>query len=145
MDLNALRLAVTALHAEFAWRVDRCDGVGVEELFAEDGVYAFQDQGAITGRDQIREFYDARRAGGPRTSRHLFGNIRVTQSPAGTTIGSSVLTLFAGHGDEPLPATPLMVADYIDEFRAEADGSLRFARRELSLVFGDVPSIVKRG
>ena len=59
------RQAIEALNAEFAWLIDNCDGAGVESLFTTDGVYDMSNR-VFRSRDQIKGFYDARKARGLR-------------------------------------------------------------------------------
>lgn len=129
------RLAIADLVTEFAWLIDHHDGHGVEDLFTEDGTY---DLGGWThtGREAIREFYDTRRAKGPRTSRHLFTNLRMhpptTDSDA---TGTTVLTLHAHDGEPPHPLSPVMVADYADTYRRDDDGRWLFHTRNVTFLF----------
>lgn len=133
-----VRAEIEALVAHFAWLVDHEDGHGVPELFAPDGVYGFEF-GAMEGREAIAGFYEWRRSGRPRTSRHVFTNLHLRSSGDGAAAATCVLTLHAADGDPPLPLDPVMVADYDDEFVRGRDGVWRFARRQVTLVFGSFP------
>ncbi|MGW4912731.1 nuclear transport factor 2 family protein [Streptomyces sp. NPDC004270] len=146
MDVIAqIRPRIEALIAEFAWRIDHEEGRGVAELFTTTGVYALGGVGELNGRDQIAAFYDWRRSGGPRTSRHLFTNLHLEtlDLDAGRARGTCVLSLNAAHGEGPHPLSPVMIADYADEYQRAENGEWLFARRDVSVVFGEVPGIVE--
>lgn len=129
------RAAITHLIAEFAWRIDHGDGHGVEDLFTDDGAYVLFGW-PLEGRDSIKGFYDDRRSRGPRTSRHVYDNVRITDGPDDRTAHvSSILTLHAADGEPPLPLSLLMVADYLDTLHRDDDGTWRFRRRDTTLVF----------
>lgn len=130
-----LRLHIEALHAEFAWRIDRADPSTVADLFTEDGEYGRSTGRRSVGREAIREAYRARGARGPRTARHIFTNVRLHSAGESSASGSAVLTLFAEDGVPPLPAHPLLVADYDDEFERSQQGVWLFKRRTITWVF----------
>lgn len=119
--------------AEFAFRIDYQDGLSVPELFCPDGYYE-SDGRRATGRDAIRAAYTKRAALGPRTSRHIFTNIRVSRSEDGQYSGTSLMLLFAENGVPPLPAVPLLVADVNDRYEI-VDGEVLLHSRTLSSVF----------
>lgn len=132
------RSAIHDLVAEFAWRVDHNDGVGVENLFTEDGTYDMAGW-VISGREDIKHFYDDRRARGPRTSRHLFTGLRLSANDDAIT-GISVLTLHAEQGAPPLRLDPVLVADYSDTYVRDEDGRWLFGNRAVTPLFlRDVP------
>lgn len=136
----ALRVAVEALIAEFSWRIDHDNGRGVEELFTEDGVYAMGST-ALNGRAEIVAFYERRRAHGPRTSRHLFSNLRFHAVSDECVEATTVLTLHAADGHRPHPLSPVLIADYHDRYLWDGQAWL-FVRRDVDLVFGAVPHAV---
>ncbi|MCD0447979.1 nuclear transport factor 2 family protein [Actinocorallia sp. API 0066] len=145
MDVSArTRPQIEALIAEFAFRVDHRDGEGVAELFIPEGSYSLGAIARLRGRAQIAEFYDRRRSTGPRTSRHLFTNlhVRTVDLDAGRARGTCVLNLHAAQGTRPRPLSPVMIADYDDEYLRAADGTWRFVRRDVSVVFGQVPALL---
>jgi hypothetical protein len=132
---TATRDAIVDLIGEFAYRIDHHEGHGVDELFTEDGEYVLFGH-AVEGRDAIRALYELRRSRGPRTSRHLFGNIHIGSVEAeDTVLATSVLTLHAADGLPPLPLPPVMVADYTDVVRRDAHGLWKFERREFTVAF----------
>ena len=61
---------IEALSIEFWYRVDHQNGVGVADLFTEDGVYSVAN-GESAGRAAIAESYVQRAARGPRLSRQM--------------------------------------------------------------------------
>jgi hypothetical protein len=119
-----VRLAIDALNAEFAWRVDHQDGHGVAELFLPDGRYGRENGVCSIGREAIAAAYAGRRSRGPRTARHLFTNLRLVFDPAmsGRVRGTTTMLLFADDGLPPLPAVPLAVSDFEDEYVLDTDG-----------------------
>ncbi|OWT65848.1 nuclear transport factor 2 family protein [Candidimonas nitroreducens] len=134
MDVS-IRAELEALNAEFAWLIDRGDSSLVAELFTEDGAYERSTGEASRGRAALREAYAGRLANGPRTSRHIYTNFRFEQVSAEKVRGSCILTLYAANGVPPLPAEPLLVADYDDEYALGADGRWRFALRKVTWIF----------
>ncbi|WP_082074015.1 nuclear transport factor 2 family protein [Rhodococcus sp. B7740] len=133
------RSAIADLVAEFAWRIDHEAGHGVEDLFTEDGTYDLAGW-SHTGREALRRSYRMRAAQGPRTSRHIFTNLRVRSSTTSdTATGTCVLTLHARDGRPPHPLSPVMVADYVDTYHRDIDGNWRFGTRIVSIVFVQVP------
>ena len=135
-----IRSEIEALVAEFAWRIDHESGKGVADLFTPDGVYEMGPE-ALRGRAEIEEFYRRRREAGPRTSRHIFTNLRLWDVEANSARGTCVLSLHAANGTPPLPLSPLIVADYDDDYVRGPDGSWFFRRRAFTLLFGDLPKL----
>ncbi|MBV7486845.1 nuclear transport factor 2 family protein [Bordetella sp. BOR01] len=129
------RVQLEALNAEFAWLIDRGDSSLVAELFTEDGVYERSTGQASRGRAELRLAYAGRAAAGPRTSRHIYTNFRFEAMDERRVRGSCILTLFAENGEPPLPAEPLLVADYDDEYLLDKDGQWRFLSRRVTWIF----------
>jgi hypothetical protein len=128
---------IEALLVAWAERVDRHAGAGVEELFAEDGVFATGDRRAV-GRDAIRATYERRRARGPRTARHLLLNLGVTFEADTEATARSVMVLYADDGRPPLPVSlPLLVQDVEDRCVRDGAGHWRFASRLMTPIFTD--------
>lgn len=134
-ELLLLRLELEALNAEFAYLIDHDQSEGVADLFTEDGVYGRSTGGRSVGRVAIRESYRRRKSSGPRTARHVFTNLRLTPRDDGRIVGTCILTLFARDGLPPLPADPMVVADYDDVYERCDDGRWRFKERIISWVF----------
>ena len=137
---------IEALTIEFWHLVDHEDGVGVAELFTEDGVYSVAN-GQNAGRAAIAESYRLRSARGPRLSRHVQTNLRVTFASATEARGLSILTLWADDGEAPLHLQmPISVTDVEDEYVKESDGAWRIRHRHLRQVFlGDRPGVLPMG
>lgn len=130
---------VSDLHARFAWMVDHRDGEQVDSLFTADGEYVF---GALKakGQEQIRGFYQLRKARGIRTSRHVFTNLVIHEFNDEQIKASCVLTLYAFDGDGPFPAEPHMIADYDDSLHFDqASGVWLYRERVVKPIFGHSP------
>ena len=137
--IDALQAA--ALAAEFAWLIDHCSGVGVSALFTDTGVYGYTGF-EMRGRSAIDAFYRERVARGKRLSRHVFSPARLELQDDGAIAAWSTMTLYAADGEPPHAAGPVAVMDYADRIVA-ADGALRFERRWVTLLFGQMPHLVK--
>lgn len=131
--------SITQLVAEFAFRIDQLGGLTVAEMFEENGYYE-SDGKRSTGRAAIRAAYEQRAARGPRTSRHLFTNLRVFTDADGRYRGTSIMLLFARDGQGVHPANPILVADVEDEYRFNAAGAPEILSRRLTTVFVDPQS-----
>jgi uncharacterized protein (TIGR02246 family) len=137
---------IEALTVEFWYRVDHQNGVGVADLFTEDGVYSVAN-GQNAGRAAIADSYEQRAARGPRLSRHVQTNLRVRFDSTSVARGLSILTLWADDGEAPLELKmPISVTDVEDEYVKESDGKWRIRHRHLSQVFlGDRPGVLPMG
>ena len=131
-----------ALAAEFAWLIDHRAGAGVSALFTPDGVYGYTGF-EMHGREAIDAFYRERAARGKRLSRHLFSPARLALEDDGTIAAWSTLTLYAADGEAPHGASPIALMDYADRL-VIADGALRFRRRWVTLLFGQMPNLVNQ-
>ena len=140
------RHEIEELTIEFWHLVDHEDGVGVADLFCEDGVYSVAN-GESAGRAAIAESYRQRTARGTRLSRHVQTNLRVTFDSPSEARGISILTLWADDGTAPLDLKmPISVTDVLDEYVKESDGAWRIRHRHLSQVFlGDRPGVLPMG
>ncbi|BBZ60628.1 nuclear transport factor 2 family protein [Mycolicibacterium monacense] len=138
--LMAIRPSIETLVAEFAWLIDHESGRGVAELFTHDGEYEMGPV-SLSGRSEIEEFYRRRHAAGPRTSRHLFTNLRLRDVDGDSVRGTCVLSLHAANGVPPHPLSPVIVADYDDEYVRGEDGSWLFRRRTVTVLFGEPPKL----
>lgn len=134
-ELLLTRLAIEALNAEFAYRIDHGQGDTVAELFTADGCYGRSTGERSAGRDAIRRAYGLRAAQGPRTARHLFTNLRLQHQAPDLVHGTTILLLFAEDGPPPRTAQPLVVADYEDIYALEADGQWRYRSRIIHTLF----------
>ncbi len=139
----AIRQELEALCIEFWYRVDQLGGVGVEDLFTEDGVYSVVG-GRNVGRAAIAESYVKRAARGPRLSRHVHSNLHVTVESSSRARGASLLTLWARDGEAPMPIVmPVAVSDVSDDYLRGDDGVWRVEHRHITPAFrGDEPPVL---
>jgi uncharacterized protein (TIGR02246 family) len=138
-----VRAQIEALNVEFWYRVDHQNGDGVAELFCEDGVYSVPG-GRNAGRAAIAASYVARAARGPRVSRHVHSNLRLTVESPSRAQAVSILTLWARDGEAPLPLTlPVSVSDVHDTYVKGDDDVWRIEHRHLTAAFmGDEPAVL---
>jgi hypothetical protein len=130
---------IADLNSRFAWMVDHHDGENVENLFTHQGEYIFSALKAV-GREQIRGFYQFRKARGKRTSRHVFTNLVLHEFNEEYIKASCILTLYAFDGDGPFPAEVHMIADYEDELRFDSDAEAwLYQQRIVKPIFGHSP------
>jgi hypothetical protein len=131
---DAAMCAASALLAEFAFRLDRCDGAQVHELFSPGGRYTI-DGATLSGREAIERGFAARAARGPRTARHVFTNVRIGDAQPGRVTVNSVMLLWAADGRPPIAGTtPLGIADVTDVLE-QLDGRWLFAERIVTTIF----------
>ena len=142
-ETASIRQELEALCVEFWYRVDQLGGVGVEELFTEDGVYSVPG-GRNVGRAAIAESYVRRAARGPRLSRHVHSNLHVTVESPTRAHGASLLTLWARDGEAPMKLVlPVSVSDVSDEYVSGDDGVWRVEHRHIAAAFrGDEPPVL---
>jgi len=133
-DRLRIRLALEDLNAAFTQHLDHGDIGALVDLFTADAVYTNGPRRS-EGRDEIEALFRKRVAGGPRTSRHLYSGLRLTIDSASEASGISVCLSFAADGVPPLPARPFLVADFVDRYRCDTDGSWRIASRHIERVF----------
>jgi hypothetical protein len=134
-DELMIRLEIESLNAEFAYLIDHDRSDEVADLFTEDGVYRRSTGEASSGREAIRRSYKIRADQGPRTARHIFTNLRLTVENERLARGTVILTLFANDGTPPLPADPMLVADYDDIYVLCDDGRWRYKERTVTWLF----------
>jgi hypothetical protein len=143
-NLCLVRQSIEALNAEFAWRIDHGDGVGVAELFMPEGIYDISNR-VFRGRVEIDGFYTSRKARGRRAARHIFTNLRLVPVNADRVTGSVILTLYAYDGEPPYPAAPILIADYDDVYVRDSKGNWCYEHRKIVPIFGDVPVLAAPG
>jgi hypothetical protein len=138
MDMKSflmLRLEIEALNSEFAYLIDHDQSSKVPDLFTEDGVYGRSTGEKSVGRLAIQESYKRRQDHGPRTARHIFSNLRLTQLENDLVGGSCILTLHARDGYPPHPAEPMIIADYDDIYQQTDSGRWLFKQRLITWIF----------
>jgi uncharacterized protein (TIGR02246 family) len=142
-DVAVVRAEIEALNVEFWFRVDHHNGEGVADLFCEDGVYSVPG-GRNVGRAAIAQSYVMRAARGPRVSRHVHSNLRLTLRSATTASALSVLTLWARDGEAPLALTlPVSVSDVHDDYVKGDDDVWRIRHRHIVAAFvGEEPAVL---
>jgi hypothetical protein len=138
-----VRAEIEALNVELWYRVDHEGGAGVADLFCEDGVYSVPG-GRNAGREAIAQSYVLRAARGPRVSRHVHSNLRLTLVSPTEAHGVSMLTLWARDGEAPLSiAMPVSVSDVRDEYARGEDGRWRIRHRHIAPAFrGEEPPVL---
>lgn len=142
-DMVLIRAQIDALNVEFWYRVDHHNGEGVADLFTEDGAYSVPG-GRHSGRAAIAESYVKRAARGPRVSRHVHSNLRLTVETPTLATGVSILTLWARDGEAPLALTlPVSVSDVHDTYVKGDDDVWRIQHRHITAAFrGDEPAVL---
>ena len=114
--------------------IDHRDGSGVSSWFTPDAWLRIGSH-EVRGTAQIDALYAARHARGPRTARHLIGNVRLTECQPARASVLSALTMYAADGTPPHTGTaPTMVGDVHDEFEL-AGGRWLIASRDVVTVF----------
>lgn len=132
----AIRLALEDLNADFVHFLDYGNVDALIDLFCEDAIYTHGERRS-EGRAEIADLFRKRASSGTRTSRHLYSGLRLEIDDATQARGSSVCLTFAADGAPPLPAKPLLVADFFDAYRCCKDGRWRFQRRDIRRIFVD--------
>jgi hypothetical protein len=135
LEYLVMRQAIEALNADFCYFLD---GNMIEELvglFTEDACYSHGLRSS-SGRDEIRQLFVNRVMAGARTSRHMQTGLRITLLNPRKARGKSVCLTFACDGPPPVsPATPFLVADFIDEYQCGMDGKWRIRKRHIERIF----------
>lgn len=138
-EMQTAWLAINQLVSDFAYSIDMENGERTAELFTEDGWYE-SDNRRSTGREAIREAYRRRAARGPRTSRHIFTNLRIERLDESAYRGTALLLLFAEDGYPPARAHPLLVADVHDIYLISGS-TARLRSRRLDSIFAAESSV----
>lgn len=121
---------------EYAYRFDHGAGVGVADLFVEDGEWSAPAV-ACRGRAELVAFFRLRDEMTERVTRHVVTNINVEVQSADHATARSVAIEYRGtRGTDSLVADtqPAVIGDYEDEF-ARVDGAWRFRRRRVVMDF----------
>lgn len=135
LEYLVIRQAIEALNADFCYFLDGNMIEELVELFTEDAYYSHGLRRS-SGRDEIRQLFADRAKAGVRTSRHMQTGLRITLLNPRQAQGKSVCLTFACDGPPPVsPATPFLVADFIDEYQYGMDGRWRIRKRHIERIF----------
>lgn len=129
------RLAIEDLNSDFCYFLDRNNIEQLVELFTPNASYSHGPR-VSNGKDEIREIFIGRTDDRVRTSRHMQTGLRITLQSPTEAKGRSVCLTFAADDSPPIcPATPFLVADFIDEYLLCDDGKWRIHKRHIERVF----------
>jgi len=132
-----IELALHELNADFCYYLDHGETEGLVGLFTDRAIYSHGHR-LSEGRDAIRELFDKRNTPGTRTARHIQSGLRLRIVDEKSATGQSVCLTFAADELPPItPATPLLVADFEDEYELCDDGQWRISRRHIERIFTD--------
>lgn len=129
------RLAIEDLNSEFCHYLDYGMVEELVELFTEDCIYSHGSR-ISAGRNEVRALFSDRIAAGVRTSRHMQTGLKITMHDEQKATGKSVCLTFACDQSPPIsPATPFLVADFVDEYLCSSDGRWRIQKRHIERIF----------
>ncbi len=132
------RQALEALAVEYWHEVDVNGGREAHAFYTEDAIFTTSLK-SRRGRDEIRAFYTARTARGPRLSLHVVQNFRVVLDTPLVARCDYVMSLYAADGEAVLPSRPaIMIARTTERaVREREDGPWLYAERTLTPLFRD--------
>lgn len=134
-DVIRIQLALQELNNRFCYHVDRGQVDPLVELFTAHADYTHGTR-RLSGRDDIRAFFERRAAMASRVTRHLQTGLIIELKNPRLALGRSVCLTFAAEAEPPVqPADPWLVADYIDEYHCDENGVWRIARRHVERIF----------
>ena len=134
-ELQAVRQAITDLNNDFCYYLDHGLVDDLVDLFCEDALYT-HGQRTSSGREEVRQLFESRRGLKTRTTRHIQSGLRIEISDATRASGRSVCLTFGADARPPvIPATPYLVADFIDQYKKCEDGRWRLKRRHIERIF----------
>ena len=124
---------IAGLIARIAWDHDHHAGRGVANFFTDEGIYYPPTGEPIHGKAAIAHFFNSRDLG-DRIARHIFTNVAILEASEFEIQAASIMTVYAGNGPGPHPATPSVVLDCSDSFeRINGDWLIKY--RRLNIVF----------
>ncbi|MFF7788927.1 nuclear transport factor 2 family protein [Streptomyces sp. NPDC007991] len=129
--------ACERLIIDFVHRLDLGEPSCVAELFTEDGVWQWPEDGRLVkGRAALRGYFGSRPA--DRLSRRMMSNVLVTVTSWDTATAISYFTTYRVDGYEGgvVPAGPPVQAGHYEDTFHRADGVWLLASRTLHLPFG---------
>ena len=134
-DLQSIQQKITDLNSDFCYYLDHSMVDELVDLFCEDALYT-HGQRTSKGREEIRQLFENRRGGKNRSSRHIQSGLRIQLKDTGRVTAQSVCLTFGADAQPPVsPATPYLVADFIDEYKLCDDGRWRICRRHIERIF----------
>ena len=129
------QLALNALNTDFCHFLDYNMTEELADLFTKDARYSHGKRLSV-GREEIRKLFTDRTSTRNRTSRHMQTGLKITFTGQQSAEGKSVCMTFACDGSPPIsPATPFLVADFVDEYKFCDDGKWRFHKRHIERIF----------
>ncbi len=141
--------ACERLIVEYCRRVDFGSAGRIAELFTEDGTWEGTDL-VLTGREEIRDWFQRREGVTRRVSRHVCTNVGIDVVTDDEAQGLCYLINYRhdrreGDTTVPVPADhPKYVGELRDRFRRTPDG-WRFTRRQVDVAFVRPPSSPSAG
>lgn len=130
-----IEVALRALNADFCYYLDHRETESLVDMFTEDAVYTHGTRSS-QGRAAIKRLFVERNAPGTRTARHFQSGLRIQVLDERKARGQSVCLTFAADTLPPVaPATPTLVADFIDEYQYCSDGRWRICNRHIERIF----------
>jgi hypothetical protein len=136
-DLERLqiRVALEDLNTAFCYHLDHNEVDALLDLFVEDVYYTHASR-ISRGKPELAQVFRSRSATQVRTARHMYSGLRLTIESATRAAGTSVCMTFGQYGEPPLsPATPTLVADFVDAYVRGDDGKWRFKERHIHRIF----------
>jgi hypothetical protein len=135
-DDLALWYALNRLITNYWAEVDDNEGSDAHRFYLPDALYVVGEN-RFVGNDNIRAFYDRRRARGNATTRHLITNLRVFRDAANRSRMTGVMSLYRADGRPPInDARPLaMIADFEARCVLVENDSWRFQSHILRPIF----------
>ncbi len=132
----AIRLEIEDLNTDFCHCLDYGMVEKLVALFTKDASYSHGSR-VSSGRDEIYALFAGRAAeASVRTSRHLQTGLKITLHSARKATGKSVCLTFACDDSPPIsPASPYLVADFIDEYICSSNGQWLINKRHIERIF----------
>ena len=132
-DLSA-RFACQDLMIESYRLVDEGNASDVTRLFTDDGEFLIEGIAAISGRESLSEFFQARKNDQTRQTKHCLTNLYFNLTAANeATIHATLLLFVLGSEDATIPEA---VAEVEDRYRREGETWRIAARRTTPLAGG---------
>ncbi len=135
LERLSIRVALEDLNTAFCYHLDHNQVDALLELFTDD-VYYTHGSRVSRSRAELAEVFRSRGATQVRTARHMYSGLRLDIESATRARGTSVCMTFGQYGEPPLsPATPTLVADFVDVYARGDDGRWRIAERHIHRIF----------